>query len=318
MKNSAFGCALKEREFSGEKYRYGFQNQEMDDELKGEGNSVNFTYRMHDPRLGRFLSLDPLSEKYPRNSPFAFSENRVIDGIELEGLEYTKAADWAEKNINDYSIPFDYGGFTPAFAYFMRTDYKAMLKKNDKSLPSMACNVSMLMVMGQGSQKVAQYLKKAGLQGSESLWEQVAFFKKGGAHHSFIETNNSLKVKRGDIVFMDDYEADNSESMAGHEAMLTSDPIESTNTAGEDILTMTVLSTNAGENKDQDSENAFGTTTYTFKKEKINDKDEWILQKKTFSTIEDGVTTTTSKKKRGENLKIIGYGRVDQKGIEGK
>lgn len=42
---------------------------------------------MHDPRVGRFLSLDPLSSSYSHNSPYAFSENRVIDGIELEGLE---------------------------------------------------------------------------------------------------------------------------------------------------------------------------------------------------------------------------------------
>jgi hypothetical protein len=38
---------------------------------------------MHDPRLGRFLSLDPLSPQYPHNSPYAFAENRVIDGLEF-------------------------------------------------------------------------------------------------------------------------------------------------------------------------------------------------------------------------------------------
>ena len=70
-------------------YRYGFQGQEMDDEIKGEGNSVNFKFRMHDPRLGRFFAVDPLDWKYPWNSPYAFSENRVIDGIELEGLEFS-------------------------------------------------------------------------------------------------------------------------------------------------------------------------------------------------------------------------------------
>jgi RHS repeat-associated protein len=68
-------------------YRYGFQGQEMDDEIKGEGNSVNFSYRMHDPRVGRFFAVDPLAWKYPHNSPYAFSENIVIDHIELEGLE---------------------------------------------------------------------------------------------------------------------------------------------------------------------------------------------------------------------------------------
>lgn len=69
-------------------YRYGFQGQEMDHEIKGEGNSHNFKYRMHDPRVGRFFATDPLASSYPWNSPYAFSENRVIDGVELEGSEY--------------------------------------------------------------------------------------------------------------------------------------------------------------------------------------------------------------------------------------
>ncbi|MGB3525011.1 MAG: hypothetical protein WBB32_03475 [Flavobacteriales bacterium] len=38
--------------------------------------------------MGRFLSLDPLAVKYVWNSPYAFSENRVIDGIDFEGLEH--------------------------------------------------------------------------------------------------------------------------------------------------------------------------------------------------------------------------------------
>ena len=42
---------------------------------------------MHDPRVGRFFAIDPLSPKYPWNSSYAFSENVVIDHVELEGLE---------------------------------------------------------------------------------------------------------------------------------------------------------------------------------------------------------------------------------------
>ncbi len=33
------------------------------------------------------MSIDPLSEKYAHQSHYNFSENRVIDGLELEGLE---------------------------------------------------------------------------------------------------------------------------------------------------------------------------------------------------------------------------------------
>ena len=71
-------------------YRFGFQGQEKDNEIKGEGNSVNYKYRMHDPRLGRFYAVDPLAAKYAYNSPYAFSENRLLDGVELEGLEFAQ------------------------------------------------------------------------------------------------------------------------------------------------------------------------------------------------------------------------------------
>ena len=89
---SAFGAQLDDRQWysiadSGA-YRFGFQGQEKDDEIKGEGNSVNYSFRMHDPRIGRFFAVDPLAKSYPHNSPYAFSENRVTDGVDLEGLEY--------------------------------------------------------------------------------------------------------------------------------------------------------------------------------------------------------------------------------------
>ncbi len=78
--------------------RYLYQGQEMDDEVKGDGNSLNYKYRMHDPRLGRFFAIDPLFKDYPWNSLYAFSENIVIDHIELEGLEKAKPDGSADLN----------------------------------------------------------------------------------------------------------------------------------------------------------------------------------------------------------------------------
>ncbi len=85
-----------------EGYRYGYQNQEKDDEIKGAGNSVNYTFRMHDPRIGRFFAVDPLAAKYPWNSVYAFSENRVLDGVELEGLEVFLIHGTEQSNSNMY------------------------------------------------------------------------------------------------------------------------------------------------------------------------------------------------------------------------
>jgi len=42
---------------------------------------------MHDTRIGRFFAVDPLTAKYPHYTPYSFSGNRVLDAIELEGLE---------------------------------------------------------------------------------------------------------------------------------------------------------------------------------------------------------------------------------------
>jgi len=75
------------RNFSSPEYRYGFQGQEKDDEVKGSGNSINYKYRMHDPRVGRFFAVDPLTAKYPHYTPYQFSGNKVIHMVELEGLE---------------------------------------------------------------------------------------------------------------------------------------------------------------------------------------------------------------------------------------
>ena len=68
-------------------YRYGFQGQELDNEVKGEGNSINYKFRMHDPRVGRFFAVDPLTSVYPYLTPYQFSSNNPIGMVEIEGLE---------------------------------------------------------------------------------------------------------------------------------------------------------------------------------------------------------------------------------------
>jgi RHS repeat-associated protein len=71
--------------------RYTYQGQEYQDDL--DYNEYQYGFRMHDPSLGRFMGIDPLAEKYMYNSPYAFSENKVINGVELEGLEYFYTSD---------------------------------------------------------------------------------------------------------------------------------------------------------------------------------------------------------------------------------
>ena len=83
-----FGMMMPGRNDPGTNdYRYSFQGQEKDDEIKGNGNSINYKYRMHDPRVGRFFAVDPLEKGYPYYTPYSFSGNVLIHAIELEGKE---------------------------------------------------------------------------------------------------------------------------------------------------------------------------------------------------------------------------------------
>ncbi len=104
-----FGMLMPDRhdEINGNPYTYGFQGQERDDEVKGAGNAINYKYRMHDPRLGRFFAIDPLFEKYPFYSPYAFSGNRVIDAIEQEGLQPGVLFSSPDEAANDFGMLFN-------------------------------------------------------------------------------------------------------------------------------------------------------------------------------------------------------------------
>ncbi|MEO8666753.1 MAG: RHS repeat-associated core domain-containing protein, partial [Ignavibacteria bacterium] len=68
-------------------YRYGFNGKEIDNEVKGTGNQIDYGNRIYDPRLGRFLSVDPLQKKFPALSTYQFSGDNPIATIDLDGLE---------------------------------------------------------------------------------------------------------------------------------------------------------------------------------------------------------------------------------------
>ncbi|MEO6315863.1 MAG: RHS repeat-associated core domain-containing protein [Chitinophagaceae bacterium] len=88
-----FGMQMVGRSFklSSSAYRYGFNGKENDNELKGEGNQQDYGMRIYDPRLGRFLSVDPITAKYPELTPYQFSSNNPVSGVDMDGLEWSPA-----------------------------------------------------------------------------------------------------------------------------------------------------------------------------------------------------------------------------------
>lgn len=79
------GSIMPGRSFDSPDYTYGFNGMEKDDEIKGSGNSYDFGARIYDPRIVRWLSLDPAAAEYPSLSDYSFVANSPIQYIDPDG-----------------------------------------------------------------------------------------------------------------------------------------------------------------------------------------------------------------------------------------
>ncbi len=83
-----FGMQMPGRIFQGsDGYRYGFNGKEMDNEVSGNGNQYDYGFRIYNPRIAKFLSVDPLTASYPWLTPYQFAQNDPIRNIDIDGLE---------------------------------------------------------------------------------------------------------------------------------------------------------------------------------------------------------------------------------------
>jgi len=84
------------------KFPFGFNGMEMDDELEGDGSSINYEARLLNTRLGRFLSIDPRTKQFPMLTPYQFASNTPVWGIDLDGEEvriYTESPSYLTLNV---------------------------------------------------------------------------------------------------------------------------------------------------------------------------------------------------------------------------
>ncbi len=101
---SPFGVLLNERTstvLGSERFRYGYQGSEKDNEIKGDGNSYTTEFRQYDPRIGRWLSLDPKAAKNLNESPYVAFHNNPIFWTDPLG------DDPPEKVFRDVSVQFN-------------------------------------------------------------------------------------------------------------------------------------------------------------------------------------------------------------------
>ncbi len=72
-----FSSEIKALSLQGD-YRFGYQGSEKDDEVKGNGDQYTTHYRGLDPRLGRWLYIDPKASSMPWLSPYCSMDNNSI------------------------------------------------------------------------------------------------------------------------------------------------------------------------------------------------------------------------------------------------
>lgn len=102
LESYSFGSLIPGRSFSSSDYRYGFNGKESDNEVKGNGNQYDYGFRIYDPRIGRFLSVDPLTKDYPWYTPYQFAGNKPIWASDLDGLEEFFRTDYRDVGGNLY------------------------------------------------------------------------------------------------------------------------------------------------------------------------------------------------------------------------
>ncbi|ANQ51906.1 hypothetical protein MY04_4571 [Flammeovirga sp. MY04] len=82
-----FGLSMESRSWSDDGYRYGFNGKENDTDLSSSQLIQDYGFRVYNPVIGKFLSVDPLMKSYPELTPYQFASNMPIFAIDLDGLE---------------------------------------------------------------------------------------------------------------------------------------------------------------------------------------------------------------------------------------
>ncbi len=195
---SPFGVLLENRNFTSEKYRYGFQGQERDDEIAGNGNSYTAEFWQYDPRLGRRWDLDPVIKIH--ESSYAVFANNPIWFVDINGLDTVEVFKNSGK-INNY-IKTDKGDDV---FYFVSKDKSRNIVRGEQKTFKEGTILDIRKGEGKGGSDI---YKLRGDENSQELFEwyannikvEFSLFKtgeKGESGLNFITTSHEKITDRG-------------------------------------------------------------------------------------------------------------------------
>ena len=186
---SPFGVLLKERTVESEFFRRGFNGMEVDNEVKGKGNSYTTDFRQLDVRIGRWLALDPVT--HTEVSPYSSFDNNPTLVKDPSGAD-----GFIDKDGNYLG---DDGGSTH--------ETKVIGKDEWNKIVGNATDISekMRVSLNTSSTKLQDYV--GGIKISDNTWSKLK--SKGGEKLTpFLENNSS-----SDIFFKPETGSKNSESI---------------------------------------------------------------------------------------------------------
>lgn len=163
------------RKYEAQGYRYGFNGKEKDKDINSL-TAYDYGFRVYNPGIGKFLSVDPLTKEYPELTPYQFASNTPIQSIDLDGLESKEVTHWITINLDGSTelktLTKDHikdggtvGILSKGVLTTIHVDNRQLVKNKD---------------YGKKGNTLPQMLNLPGKQEEYTLWQPEAKRKRGG------------------------------------------------------------------------------------------------------------------------------------------
>jgi RHS repeat-associated protein len=242
--------------------RYKYCGKERDEET----GLYYYGARYYAGWLCRFVSVDPMKEKYPELSTYQYASNRPITGIDLDGLEFYSIH---SSVFNTYGIPYDKDNRSGLTNKTIEQFSKLGGNKPSKLNCFQAClyiwataDPEVTDYLIDLDKKVSSYMSGTGNMSSPNIMYNE-FKNNADKNHYFIDSNNYDIAKFGDMAVFNNIKGIDA---IGHYAIVLEKAQLLVNNSN--IYMQLKVATTYG-NPDQ----SFGEATYFLK---LDDNGKWM------------------------------------------